>query len=239
MSFDKSIAIEAAELIHALYRGGIAPTINERSTDTQCLVQRVGDVLFVVFPGTDSIADWQTDLRAAKVEHPRGGKVHAGFKSAWKSVMWAVTDNLCQRGNSVGDVVVCGHSLGGALAVLCAFELIHLPFIPSVQCYTFGQPRVGNGSFTRYFNANLHDETYRIVNEHDPVPYLPPWLMGYRHAGTEVFLGKNSITVAPSLWEQGSTTLDALLNRKAEPDNKNFVSVAAHSINSYLKKLKG
>jgi hypothetical protein len=71
------------------------------------------------------------------------------------------------------------------------------------------------------------------------VPYLPPWLMGYRHAGTEVFLGDRTITVAPSWWEQGSKALDAVLDRKAVPDSKNFVSVSAHSVNAYIKKLKG
>jgi triacylglycerol lipase len=237
MSFHKSIALDCAELIHALYRNGIAPTINNNRTDTQVLVKHEGDTVFVVFPGTDSIADWQTDLRAGKVEFNSQGRVHEGFDEAHASVIEEVIEQI-GKGSRHRRIIVSGHSLGGALAMLCALQLWDCGIVVDAV-YTFGAPRVGNGSFTRHYNANLHDETYRIENQDDPVPYLPPWLMGYRHAGTEVLLGERSLTVAPSLWEQGSTTLDAVLNRKAEPDNKNFVSVSAHSINSYIKKLKG
>lgn len=231
MSFDKSIAIEAAELIHALYRNGVAPTINERSTDTQVLVIQRGAYTFVVFPGTDSIADWRTDLEAGKRDWIMGGKAHVGFCRAIESVLDEVILNLA----GVSNIIVCGHSLGGALAMLCASSLWYEGIVVDAV-YTFGQPRVGNGGFARGYNANLHDETFRIVNEHDPVPYLPPWLMGYRHAGTEVFLGTSTITVDRPWWEQGVATWQQM--RQPQP-TKNFASVCAHHITSYIKKLKG
>lgn len=231
MSFDKSIAIEAAELIHALYRGGIAPTINERSTDTQALILRRGANTFVVFPGTDSIADWRTDLEAGKRDWIMGGRAHVGFCRALESVMDEVV--FAMAGSS--RVIVCGHSLGGALAMLCASSLWYEGIVVDAV-YTFGQPRVGNGGFARGYNANLHDETFRIVNQHDPVPYLPPWLMGYRHAGTEVFLGADGITVDRPWWDQGR---DALQQMRVSQPEKNFVSVGAHHITAYIKKLKG
>jgi predicted lipase len=49
-----------------------------------------------------------------------------------------------------------GHSLGGALAVLAAYDIraaAHALGIDlRVTCYTFGQPRVGNHAFAKDFS---------------------------------------------------------------------------------------
>ena len=41
-----------------------------------------------------------------------------------------------------------GHSLGGALAVLCALDLQDI--YGNINLYTFGCPRVGNAAFAQY-----------------------------------------------------------------------------------------
>ena len=48
----------------------------------------------------------------------------------------AVQDVL--KGRGVVPVLVVGHSLGGALATLCAAELIYTYNLTDVQLYTFG-----------------------------------------------------------------------------------------------------
>ena len=59
-----------------------------------------------------------------------------------------------------------GHSLGGAMATLAAFE-IHgaCPADKAtVSCYTFGAPRTGNRAFAREYNAAVPD-TWSIIND--------------------------------------------------------------------------
>jgi predicted lipase len=54
------------------------------------------------------------------------------------------------------QVYVTGHSLGGALATLCAYELCNRAPSKrahySVTMYTYGAPRVGNKTFADSFN---------------------------------------------------------------------------------------
>ena len=64
-----------------------------------------------------------------------------------------------------------GHSLGGALATLAAYDIRKA--CPSlapldVRCYTFGAPRTGNHAFAWDYNATVPD-TWGIVNDQDAV----------------------------------------------------------------------
>jgi len=63
-------------------------------------------------------------------------------------------------------VFAVGHSLGGALASLAAFDIRrHCPCLKpmDVSCYTFGAPRVGNHAFARQYDATVPD-TWNIIN---------------------------------------------------------------------------
>ena len=58
-----------------------------------------------------------------------------------------------------------------------------------MKVYTFGQPRVGDKTFSdwvgKQFNTNNY---YRVVNYDDMVPHLPPQAGSqYKHAGAEVW----------------------------------------------------
>lgn len=46
-------------------------------------------------------------------------------------------------------IIVSGHSLGGALAVLCALDL-HRTYNKVDRLTTIGQPRIGNSEFANY-----------------------------------------------------------------------------------------
>ena len=79
-----------------------------------------------------------------------------------------------------------GHSLGGALANLCAFDIAsaikeagatceHGGSI-EVSCYTFGAPRVGNFAFKSEYNA-LVPESWSVINDQvPPSRQLNSWL---------------------------------------------------------------
>jgi len=78
---------------------------------------------------------------------------------------------------------VCGHSLGGALAVITASRLAADPLTDVDAVYTFGMPRPGTADFGRNYNAYLGMRTYRLVQGDDLVPTVAPSEMGFRHVG--------------------------------------------------------
>lgn len=76
------------------------------------------------------------------------------------------------------DLRVAGHSLGGALASIFAFECAADDEIPKpVTCITSGAPKVGNLDFLLAFEE-LEEagklRCLRVANYRDPVTYSPP-----------------------------------------------------------------
>lgn len=73
--------------------------------------------------------------------------------------------------NSDFRIVLTGHSLGGSVASLAAFDIAkHCEMTPcSMSVYTFGAPRCGNHAFVSEYNAAVPD-TWHIIN--DQVKYL-------------------------------------------------------------------
>jgi len=121
-------------------------------------------------------------------------KVHSGFLFAYDSVRQTVVkllDAITGTGdNGKWQVLVTGHSLGGALATLCAYDLAKrqgpVKQAQSVAMYTYGAPRVGNVKFVEEFNALVPD-SWRITNKNDIVPTVPR-MLGYAHVRHSVSL---------------------------------------------------
>lgn len=230
MSFDRQTAITGAELIAALYRNAIAPTINEASTDTQVLVQERNGGKWIIFPGSSSWTDWKTNFKVAKTSW-HWGRVHSGDAAAFESI----DEQLWRMIQPNERLTFIGHSLGGQLAMLGAAR--YADRVAAV--YTFGAPRVGNGTFKRAYDAQLNEVTFRIENQDDGVPYLPPWILGYRHAGREVFLNDDGqIQVDRGLFSLAQTTALETVKAMQTRDPSKLVNVNAHGIGNYLKKLQ-
>ncbi|KAK2462711.1 hypothetical protein APHAL10511_005229 [Amanita phalloides] len=115
---------------------------------------------------------------------------HSGFadeqaKTA-TDVLSAVQTALSTHG--AAQVVVVGHSLGAAIALLDAVYLpLHLG-VP-VKAITYGMPRVGNQAFANYVDA--HVGLTHINNMKDPVPIVPGRLLGYHHPSGEIHISEN------------------------------------------------
>jgi predicted lipase len=72
--------------------------------------------------------------------------------------------------------LVTGHSLGAALALLCAADLKRSGVVGSgIKLYDYGSPRVGNRAFANYmYNLLGSGAVMRVVHAKDAVPHLPP-----------------------------------------------------------------
>lgn len=132
-----------------------------------------------------------------------GCKVHSGFHDCWKGLEPQVLAHLRQLGCANSSLSLTGHSLGGAMAALAAYDFAvmrqpatptHTPPWKSLRrLYTYGQPRTGNGPFVATFGARLRTlgvPHYRVVDYRDAVPHVPFRNMfgeGWTHAGSEVY----------------------------------------------------
>lgn len=137
---------------------------------------------FVAFRGTDELADVADDLGC--LARPVSGLIrawddepdwHRGFERAWLRAEPAVRERIGWRRK---PVVFCGHSLGGALAMLAAAEGIGDGVSHTVV--TFGAPRAGNAAAMRSVKYHTHHVT-RYVHNSDVVPRLPPAASGLVH----------------------------------------------------------
>ncbi|MDF2859453.1 MAG: lipase-like isoform, partial [Neobacillus sp.] len=182
---------KAMELSAAAYRN-VQPTvpagsmikIDDPKSDVQCFLRKLDGCLSITFRGSNSGTDWKTDFAFRKKVIPYGNtlskiRVHTGFLNAYKSP--AVREAIhAMISSDTFQIMITGHSLGAALAVLCAVDLeYHYPD-KDYEVILFGAPRVGNRAFRNSYNKRLF-KTLRIENGNDIVTKLPFACMGYRH----------------------------------------------------------
>lgn len=112
------------------------------------------------------------------------GNVHSGFNQEVED-LWPVLEKLLSDNSQ--PVWFCGHSLGGAMATICAYRCQTSEFMRNPQeLHTFGSPRVGCKRYIRHAQVTH----YRWVHNNDIVTRVPPALMGYRHCGNEIYLDR-------------------------------------------------
>lgn len=128
--------------------------------------------------------DIQADANAVLSVVGSLGKVHSGFNREVDD-LWPVLEEAV-RGLEQ-PVWFCGHSLGGAMATICAYRCKASSLTASLQeLHTFGSPRVGCKRYVRHAEITH----YRWVHNNDVVTRVPPVWMGYRHCGREVYLDR-------------------------------------------------
>jgi predicted lipase len=171
-----------------------------------CLQAYVGvakdlNAIIIAFRGTQehSIQNWVSDLfwKQLDLNYPDmpDAMVHHGFYSAYHNTTLrpAVLDAITRVKKVYGaniNIIVTGHSMGGAMASFCGLDLVVNEGEENVQVMTFGQPRVGNAAFASYYSL-LVPNTFRITHDRDMVPHLPPYYYHfpqktYHHFPTEV-----------------------------------------------------
>lgn len=213
-------------------------SIRSAETDTRVLVIRSAAQVIVAFRGTADLRNWLTDLDCELME-TGSFRAHRGFLRALESVFDEVSEELAAAGRR--PLFLTGHSLGGALAMLCARWWRG----PVAGVYTFGQPRAGDAAFRANYNQHLWPVTFRIVHANDVVARVP-WLLGsYRHAGQEVFFpggprnlnaGKAAACLVNPSWMQKAPAEWRGLAREAWHGRDALL--ADHHIDSYLQLLE-
>lgn len=134
---------------------------------------------------------WRTDLNLTTPGAPAGAYVHGGFLGSWNGSLLAPTVTAAvtalQERHGPHVIYATGHSLGAALATICALELRAVQGWPEVRLYSFGSPRVGNAAFAAWF-AELVPVHWRFTHNRDIVPSVAPPYMGFWHVAREVWI---------------------------------------------------
>lgn len=146
---------------------------------------------FVAFRGSSDLADWIADFDFVPTRYvpvAGFGQVHAGFQDVYACVRDSVAANLPTAAHGCENILITGHSLGAALAVLAAPDVARTvlagrPGTIEPRLTTFGGPRVGLPDFAAAFDAAI-ECCYRVVNFLDIVPLVPP--SPYVHVGAEI-----------------------------------------------------
>jgi len=151
-------------------------TDNETDTNTQAFITHNDKIVLISVRGTQEfLADASRDADARQVPYEEGeGQAHRGFYKGFQAAKPFVERYLNAFYTGEQTLIICGHSLGGAIALLLAEWLRRKPTKPKVILYTFGAPRAGDATFVKAARPLAH---HRIVNQNDPIPALPlPWM---------------------------------------------------------------
>lgn len=181
---------ERARLAAALALAGFGePTdFHHPESDGQGYAALRGDGLAVIaFRGTEPnrMGDLITDVQAFLRDWELGvGAVHAGFAASALGLWPDVEAWLAGPGAERKRLLLCGHSLGAAIATLLARPS------DADELVTLGCPRVGNREFAAAVASAPGLDVRRLVNCCDLVTELPPELTGFEHAGRAIYIDR-------------------------------------------------
>lgn len=160
---------DIADIVHRSY---MTKTFEE--SNIEVLIER--DV--IAFRGTDEPLDALRDIRIFPLWTKELGWCPAGFLKAGKRLITKVMSECWTRGIKPENMILAGHSLGGAVALIVGALMVRDEFYPK-EIVTFGAPRCGR--------LKILDEIDVTMYRHgrDIVPMIPPLMR--RHKANKKF----------------------------------------------------
>jgi hypothetical protein len=105
---------------------------------------------------------------------------HEGFLADFEGLKDRLRNRILERCGDVSprNIELCGHSLGGALATLCALWCAMEWENADITCLTIGSPRVGDDAFAarfqeEFYRAGATRKCFRLFFAHDWVTMVP------------------------------------------------------------------
>jgi len=172
------------------------------------------NIAYIVFRGTNwydnkscinNLSFFQRFLNTKKNKqqtefYGNSNNIEAGIHSGFLKVYNIFREELLDKIEEINpkQIIIGGHSLGGAIATICGFELKILEY--NVVVYNFSCPCIGDNVFCELVN-NSGLPLYRIINTCDiaqvfPVSVIPnfdyakkPFI--YTHCGEAIYFTDN------------------------------------------------
>lgn len=133
----------------------------------------------------------------------------------------AASEEMAHDGAGGLGLVLTGHSMGGAMAMLAALDFAHTqPKLRPVSTYTFAAPRVGDSRFARLFSTTFprkrHHWALQVAS--DAVPHLPFRAWGFEHPdGVAVLADDDDQQSCSDAAAHGSGGSEPCLRRTGDP----------------------
>lgn len=152
--------------------------------------ERKGSTLYIYFEESNGATDWKNNFDfPAKPYRDMHNKwyAHRGFLKVWKIIEPHLKEQILD--DNIKYIVISGYSHGAAIALLChEFCKYNRPEI-LIEGYGFGCPRVVWGSLRKAVKKRFEGFTV-IRNGKDLVTHVPPMVLGYRHIGKLIKIGR-------------------------------------------------
>lgn len=142
-----------------------APDIGKADSASRAIVRQTPGGLVIAFRGSDNRACWEADFDAFPMDVDGIGKLHRGIWRAWEAMSDVVLAAIDGK-----PATLVGHSLGGALALMCAIQMT-VSGNPPAAVWGFEPPRISPGPEFGPLLARVPITLYR--NGNDIVPMLP------------------------------------------------------------------
>ncbi len=177
----------------------------------------------------DDWNDIKADLDLKRAVSETVGWVHRGFKREVDELWPRVEQALI---NNTRTLWFTGHSLGAAMAAICAGRC-RLSYIRSSPraLFTYGSPRIGSRRYVNYVQL----ETYRWVNNNDIVTRVPPAWLGFCHKGQEIYLNAYGKIRQLTYWQRVKDRWRGFLSGLRE---HRFEPFTDHSIVQYVNHIR-
>ena len=225
------------------YPGCPIQVFQQGGCECACICVAHKKTTIIVFRGTEFSTpnDFLANLDIFREQDQHLGKkvyVHSGFlqelKEVWQSIYQFINTHARQ---TYHNLIITGHSLGGAIALLCAARL-SLCFLCHVHCYSFGSPMVGGNTFYNFYENSLNLTHYRFENQNDIVPKLKTLsYLGYEHVGQRYYFNYLGDMISRKLtWKE--SWKDWIMGQwQALKRMQLFDSLKDHRINQYVQIL--
>lgn len=156
----QNIAVEGFTLLTSLYASSKTVPIGS--------IYEFENKIVIVFRGTMNLEEALVDKKTEQTKY-KSGFAHKGFVEIY-SIIKPEIDALNFKKK---EILITGHSLGGALSLLTSFDLM---MDNQVLIYVYGCPKVFDISLAKEYQDSQktnHHRLYRIENSCDIVPFFP------------------------------------------------------------------
>ena len=192
--------------------------IESNWTSTTVYIAKRKTIDVIAFRGTEQKLDWLTDALVVPV--PYAGRLcHGGFAMAHKSI-WKRLQRYIDLDKRT---LICGHSLGGALAELTAAKLWKKH--SNLNLITFGKPN----TFFKGFKQPMTtlDNQISCVQGSDLIARIPRLCYGPSKSQTMLYFGNNGVDFVNP---------DKLTR---DEDRRIADAISDHFMEGYKKRLTG
>ena len=174
----------SSALSNSIYDVDSEHLVEDPSTDAQARIHVREEATYVVFRGSESRTDWVMNIMFRfmfeEILPESDARAHSGFVYQWHGVRDEIT-KLLEDHELRKPLVVCGHSLGGAVATVAALELRAMGY--TCVLVTYGSPRALNWTAQDMFDKSTIP-AYRVTNGADVVTMVPIFML--HHVGKRI-----------------------------------------------------